>query len=51
MIFSDDEPDENLHFSKHFKTHKFYAVFVSTHAPSMSAYNQVERRMAPLWQD
>ena len=55
MIFSDGGPDENPCFPKtlnvavqHFKKHKFDALLISTHAPSLSTYNQVERRMAPL---
>ena len=55
MIFSDGGPDKNPRFPKtvdvavqHFKKHKFDAFLISTHAPSLSAYNQVERRMAPL---
>ena len=31
----------------HFKKHIFDAL-ISTHAPDLSAYNQVERTMAPL---
>ena len=53
MIFSDGRPDENTRFPKtldvaaqHLK-HKFDAL-ISTRAPSLSAYNQVERRIAPL---
>ena len=55
MIFSDGGPDENPCFPKtldvavqHFKKHNFDALLISMHAPSLSAYNQVERRMAPL---
>ena len=55
MIFSDGGPDENPRFPKtpdvtvqQFKKHKFDALLISTHAPVLSAYNQVERRMAPL---
>ena len=55
MIFSNGGPDENPHFPKsldvavqHFKKHKFDALLISTHAPGLSTYNQVERRMAPL---
>ena len=51
MIFSDGGPDENPRFPKtldvaaqHFKKHKFDALLISTHAPGLSAYNQ----MAPL---
>ena len=55
MIFSDGGPDENPRFPKtldvavqHFKKHKFDVLLISTHAPGLSAYNQVEKRMAPL---
>ena len=55
MIFSDGGPDENPCFPKtldvavqHFKKHNFDALLISTHAPGLSAYNQVERRMTPL---
>lgn len=60
MIFSDAGPDENARFPKtldlswlvqHFKKQKFDALLVSTHAPGMSVYNQVERRMGPLTKD
>ena len=55
MTFSDGGPDENPRFPKtldvavqHFKKHKFDVLLISTHAPGLSAYNQVEKRMAPL---
>ena len=55
MIFSDGGPDENPRFPKtldvavqHFKKHKFDMLLFSTYAPGLSAYNQVERRMATL---
>ena len=55
MIFSGGGPDENPRFPKtldvavqHFKKHNFDALLISKHAPGLSAYNQVERRMAPL---
>ena len=54
MIFSNGGPDENPRFPKtldvavqHFKRHKS-DVLISTHAPGLSTYNQVERRMATL---
>ena len=54
-IFLDGGPDENRRFPKtldvavqHFNKHKFDVLLISTHAPGLSAYNQVERRMAPL---
>ena len=53
MIFSDGGPDENPCFPKtldvtvqHFKKHKFDVLLISTHAPGLSAYNQVKRRTA-----
>ena len=55
IILCDGGPDENPRFPKtldvsiqHFKEFNFDVMFVSTLAPSMSAYNNVERRMAPL---
>ena len=55
IILCDGGPDENPQFSKtldvliqHFKEFNFDVMFVSTLAPSMSAYNNIERRMAPL---
>ena len=48
-------PDENPRFPKtldaaiqHFKKYNLDALLISTRAPGMSAYKQVERRMAPL---
>lgn len=48
-------PDENPRFQKvigfaiqHFKRHDLNALFLATNAPGRSAYNRVERRMAPL---
>ena len=55
MFLSDGGPDENPRFPKtldvafqHFKKHKFDAILISTHVPGMSAFNHVERGMAPL---
>ena len=55
VLFVDGGPDENPRFPKtidvyiqHFKKYDLDALLVSTHAPGMSAYNYVERRMAPL---
>lgn len=56
MIFSvDGGPDENPRYQKtiafaieHFKSYDLDALFVATNAPGRSAYNRVERRMAPL---
>lgn len=55
ILFVDGGPDENPRFPKtidvyiqQFKKFNLDALLVSTHAPGMSAYNYVERRMAPL---
>lgn len=55
IITSDGGPDENPRFPKVisqaisiFKTHDLDALFWATNAPSRSAFNRVERRMAPL---
>ena len=55
MIFCDGGPDEKPRFPKtldvaiqHFKIYNLDALLISIHAPGMSVYNQVERRMAPL---
>ena len=55
MFFCDGGPDENPRFPKildvaiqHFKKYNLDALLISTHAPGLSTYNQVERRMAPL---
>ncbi|GBP04546.1 hypothetical protein EVAR_3908_1 [Eumeta japonica] len=56
MILSvDGGPDENLRYNKvvsscisHFKEYDLDGLFVFTNAPGRSAYNRVERRMAPL---
>ena len=55
MLSVDGGPDENPgykivieHAIDHFKTKNFDAVFVFTNAPGRSAFNRVERRMAPL---
>ncbi|KAG5877588.1 hypothetical protein JTB14_027190 [Gonioctena quinquepunctata] len=51
----DGGPDENPRYQKviefaiqHFKQHDLDALFLATNAPGRSAYNRVERRMAPL---
>ncbi|GBP89102.1 hypothetical protein EVAR_64370_1 [Eumeta japonica] len=51
----DGGPDENPRYQKvigfaiqHFKRHDLDALFIATNAPGRSAYNRVERRMAPL---
>jgi len=58
VISSDGGPDENPRYPKtlqvaaeKFKMYNFDAVFVVTNAPGRSAYNPVERRMAPLSKD
>lgn len=55
MIFSDGGPDENPRYEKvishaidHFKSNNLDALFLVTNALGRSAYNRVERRMAPL---
>ncbi|CAF4412548.1 unnamed protein product [Rotaria sp. Silwood2] len=54
----DGGPDENPRFPKtlvasikKFKKYNLDALFILTHAPGQSAYNIVERRMAPLSHD
>lgn len=51
----DGGPDENPRYEKvigfaiqHFKRYDLDALFLATNAPGRSAYNRVERRMAPL---
>ncbi|KAG5889651.1 hypothetical protein JTB14_028929 [Gonioctena quinquepunctata] len=51
----DGGPDENPRYQKvivfaiqHFKRHDLDALFLATNTPGRSAYNRVERRMAPL---
>ncbi|XP_062550683.1 uncharacterized protein LOC134215536 [Armigeres subalbatus] len=55
IITVDGGPDENPRFSKcidvailHFKTYDLDAYLIATNAPGRSAFNPVERRMAPL---
>jgi len=55
VVFVDGGPDENPRYREtikfaceHFKRLQLDALFVSTQAPGRSAYNPVERRMAPL---
>ncbi|KAK3919263.1 Mitogen-activated protein kinase kinase kinase [Frankliniella fusca] len=55
MISADGGPDENPRYKKviqhgieHFRKHDLDALFVFTNAPGRSAFNRVERRMAPL---
>ncbi|CAF2644129.1 unnamed protein product [Rotaria sp. Silwood2] len=58
IVTVDGGPDENPRFPKtlvasikKFKNYDLDALFVLTHAPGQSAYNIVERRMAPLSHD
>ncbi|CAF1588411.1 unnamed protein product [Adineta ricciae] len=58
IITVDGGPDENPRFPKtlvasirKFKKYNLDALFCLTHAPGQSAYNIVERRMAPLSHD
>ncbi|KAJ8710634.1 hypothetical protein PYW08_009149 [Mythimna loreyi] len=55
LISSDRGPDENPRYPKvishaihHFVKHDLDAIFIFTNAPGRSAFNRVERRMAPL---
>ena len=58
IITVDGGPDENPRYSKtvmcsidYFVSCNLDALFVATNAPGRSAYNRVERRMAPLSHD
>ncbi|CAF0966037.1 unnamed protein product [Didymodactylos carnosus] len=58
IITVDGGPDENPRFPKtliaairKFRKYNLDALFILTHAPGQSAYNVVERRMAPLSHD
>ena len=55
VLSVDGRPDENpryreviAHSVSHFLTYDLDGLFVFTNAPGRSAYNRVERRMAPL---
>ncbi|KAJ8867517.1 hypothetical protein PR048_031319 [Dryococelus australis] len=55
IISRDGGPDENPRYRKviahaveHFKKYDLDAIFIATNAPGRSAFNRVERRMAPL---
>lgn len=55
IVTVDGGPDENPRFTKcidvaihHFQNYDLDAYFVATNAPGRSAFNPVERRMAPL---
>ncbi len=58
LIMVDGGADENPRYAKtlcaaigHFKRYGLDALFITCHAPGQSAYNAVERRMAPLSHD
>jgi hypothetical protein len=58
ILLVDGGPDENPRYPKtlrtaigHFKRHNLDAIFIACHAPGQSAFNAVERRMAPLSHD
>ncbi|XP_032779890.2 uncharacterized protein LOC116918320 [Daphnia magna] len=59
LVFSvDGGPDENPRYQKvidvsihHFLRHNLDAIFIACNAPGRSAFNRVERRMAPLSRD
>ena len=55
MFFCDGGPDKNSRFLQpldvaiqHSKKYNLDTLLISTHAPGLSAYNQVQKRMAPL---
>ncbi|ESO03128.1 hypothetical protein HELRODRAFT_174018 [Helobdella robusta] len=55
IFFVDGGPDENPRYPhtiqsaiRQFKKYNLDAIFIATNAPGRSAFNQVERRMAPL---
>lgn len=55
ILIVDGGPDENPRYQKtiqvavhHFLKHQLDCIFVATNAPGRSAFNRVERRMAPL---
>lgn len=55
VVIVDGGPDENPRYRKvidvaihHFRKHQLDAMFIATNAPGRSAFNRVERRMAPL---
>jgi hypothetical protein len=58
LILVDGRLDENLRYAKalgvaigHFRRYNLDAIFFTCHAPGQSAYNAIERRMAPLSHD
>lgn len=55
VFTSDGGPDENPRYERvigsaiqHFKKFNLDAIYIATNAPGRSAFNRVERRMAPL---
>ena len=55
IVTVDGGPDENPRYQKvidvaihHFVNNNLDALFIATNAPGRSAFNRVERRMAPL---
>ena len=55
IMIEDGGPDENPRYQKtihvavhHFLKHNLDAIFIATNSPGRSAFNRVERRMAPL---
>lgn len=55
ILLVDGGPDENPRYPKninaaisHFRRYDLDAIFIATNAPGRSAFNPVERRMAPL---
>jgi hypothetical protein len=58
IITVDGGPDENPRYEKticcakiYFREHDLDALYIATNAPGRSAFNRVERRMAPLSHD
>jgi hypothetical protein len=58
VVTVDGGPDENPRFAKtlaawasHFRAYDLDALFLASYAPGQSAFNVVERRMAPLSHD
>lgn len=58
IIISDGGPDENPRYKRvieiaihHFVKRDLDGLFIATNAPGRSAFNRVERRMAPLSRD
>ena len=58
IVTVDGGPDENPKYEKtitcaktYFREHDLDALYIATNAPGCSAFNRVERRMAPLSHD